>query len=243
MSLICPLPPTAPTSIRVLAVDDEPSVLRVVRASLEREGFEVAAVDSAERALEWISHNGLPHVAVVDLRLPGMDGLELCRKVLEHSDLPIIILSGVDDEATIIEAIEQVAEDYVRKPFLPKELAVRVKRVMLRIGDFSYTFGPQTVISDHLTIDFARKHASVGGAEVVLTPIETKLLHVLVSAAPRTITTRYLLNRVWPLEELNEDSVRVYIHRLRRKIEPEPRRPRYILTRRGRGYSFTGKEA
>ena len=227
-----------PGSHKILVVDDDVDITHVVRLTLEEEGFEVATAHSANEAFDHIGRHGLPHLAVVDIRMPGTDGIELCRKVQKYSDLPVIMLTAVDEEKTVVRAIEEVAEDYVTKPFTPKVLAARVKRVIRRMGDFSFRLESLTVIDDRLAIDFADKKALIHEEPVSLTPTETKLLHILIRSARRTVTTEYLLGRLWPLEEVFEDTLRVHVHRLRQKIEPNSSQPKYLITQRGVGYSF-----
>ena len=233
------LPETdVPTPQVVLVVDDDPDILELVRVTLEEEGFEVALATSGPEALRWIETHGLPHLAVIDIRMPRMDGLALARRILRSSDLPLIMLTAVDDEATILEALEHLAEDYLTKPFKPRVLAARVKRVLRRIGDFSYARSPVVRIDDRLSFDLVGRKALIAGDTVALTPTETKLLHILMRSTPRTVTVDYLLRRLWPLDEVYEDTLRVHMHRLRRKIEPDPAEPRYLMTQRGVGYSF-----
>lgn len=223
---------------RILVVDDDPDILRVVRYTLELEGFEVGAVGSARDALDWIRRHGLPHLAVVDIMMPEVNGVELCKEIQKFSDLPVIMLSAIDDESTIVETLEKVAEDYMTKPFNPKELAVRVKRLIRRMGDFAHAMAPVTKIDEDLSIDFMNQKAFVGDKTLSLTPTETKLLHILIRSRKRTVTTDYLLRRIWPMDEVFEDTLRVHVHRLRQKIEPNPGKPRYLITQRGAGYSF-----
>lgn len=230
--------PANPGAVRILAVDDDPDILRIVQKSLERAGFEVATAGDGPSALSWIERYGLPHLAVVDIMMPGMDGLELSRRLLEWCDLPIVLLTAVDDGQVVVRSIEEIAEDYVTKPFLPAELVARIQRLLRRIGDFSYAQGASTRVDDRLAIDFPRQAAVLDGREVPLTPTESKLLFVLMRDAPRTVTNRYLLDRLWPREEIFEDTLRVHVHRLRKKIEPDSSRPRYVVTHRGRGYRF-----
>ncbi len=222
----------------VLVVDDDPDIREVVRLALDAEGFDVALAESGDAALAWIESNGLPHLVIIDIRMPGMDGLELGRRILRASDVPLIMLTAVDDERTILEALEHLAEDYLIKPFKPRELAVRVKRVLRRMSDFTYARAPIVEIDEYLSLDLVGRKALVGGESVPLTPTETKLLHILIRSAPRTVTVDFLLRRLWPLEEVYEDTLRVHMHRLRRKIEPKPTKPRYLVTQRGVGYSF-----
>lgn len=235
------LPPPesrASSTERILAVDDDPEVRRVLEAALERAGYEPWLATSAEEALELLEERGLPHLAIVDLRLPGVDGLTLCRKLHQISDVPVIVLTIVDDEETVVSTIERFAEDYVIKPFNPAELTARVGRVLRRMGDFGYTLQPQVRVDEHLSVDFVRQRAIVGGRPLALTPTETKLLYILMRNAGKTVLTSFILARIWAANEADENTLRVHIHRLRQKIEISPSRPRYVVTERGVGYSF-----
>ncbi len=223
---------------KILVVDDEPDIVSVVRMTLEAEGFDVSTAYSAQEAFDLIGRKGLPHLAVLDIMMPGIDGITLARKLQKFSDLPVIMLTAIDEEATVVKTIEEVAEDYVSKPFRPKELAARVKRVIRRMGDFAFRLETLTVIDDHLAVDFAAKKALIDEKPVSLTPTETKILHILIRSARRTVTTEYLLARLWPLDEVYEDTLRVHVHRLRQKIEPDASKPHYLITQRGVGYSF-----
>jgi len=223
---------------RILVVDDDPAILRLVADKLDRAGFEVWTASSGSQALEVLHRRGLPHLAVVDIMMPGMDGFEFCRTVQQFADLPVILLTAVDEEETVIQGIEQFAEDYITKPFSPRELVARVQRVLRRIGDFAYAFDPVTQIDDRLAVDLARQQAIVDGQPVNLTPTETKLLYILMRNAGRVVSTDFLLRRLWPLEEVFEDALRVHVHRLRQKIEPVPAQPRYLVTERGLGYTW-----
>src|SRR5919106_585415 len=229
---------SGPPSRRILAVDDDIDLLRLIRRELEGSGFEVWPALSAEEALEVVSRKGLPHLALVDILLPGVDGLTLARRFQEWSDLPIIMLTSVDEEETVVQAIETFAEDYVRKPFKPRELVARVERVCRRIGDFGFTLQPVIRVDDRLSVDFAHQRVTVDGKPVALTATESKLLYVLMRQAGKPVGTEFLLRRLWPSEEVFEDGLRVDVHRLRGKIEPTPNRPRYVVTERGTGYCF-----
>ena len=225
---------------RILVVDDDPAILRLVKTKLESAGYDVLIADSGVDALEVIGRSGMPHLAIVDINMPLMNGFEFCEAVQQFSDLPVIMLSAQDEEDTIIKSISHYAEDYVTKPFSPRELVARVERVLRRIGDFGYTLGVTTTIDDCLTVDFAHQNVLAGGRPIFLTPTETKLLYLLIRNAGRVVTADFLLRRLWPMEEVFEDTLRVHVHRLRQKIEPIPAQPRYILTERGTGYSFPG---
>ena len=223
---------------RILVVDDDPDILRMVQVTLELEGFEIGTAESAAQAKEWIRQHGLPHLAIVDIMMPGTNGIELAREVQRFADLPVIMLTAIDEETTVVSTIEEVAEDYVTKPFNPKELAARVKRLIRRMGDFGYALAPVVRIDDYLALDFMNQKALAGEKTISLTPTETKLLHILLRASRRTVSTDYLLRRIWPMDEVYEDTLRVHVHRLRQKIEPKPSAPRYLITQRGAGYSF-----
>lgn len=231
--------PTGGSGVRrILAVDDDPDLLRLLRRELEASGFDVWAAASAEDAFTLIQQRGLPHLAVVDIMLPGLDGLSFARKIQEWCDLPIVMLTSVGEAETVVEAIEGFAEDYIRKPFNPRELVARVERVLRRIGDFGYALQQVIRVDEHLGVDFANQRAVIDERNAALTATENKLLYILMRNAGRVVATDFLLRRLWPSDEVFEDTLRVHVHRLRSKIEPEPSRPRYILTERGSGYRF-----
>jgi DNA-binding response OmpR family regulator len=167
-----------------------------------------------------------------------MDGFEFCRTVQQYADLPVIMLTAIDEEETRLKGIENFAEDFVTKPLSLHELVVRVERLLRRIGDFTYALAPVTQVDQYLAIDFFNQQVVTGDRTTPLTRIETRLLYILTHNAGRIVTTDSLLQQLWPDEETFEDALRVHIHRLRHKIEPDPRQPRYILTERGLGYSF-----
>jgi DNA-binding response OmpR family regulator len=226
---------------RILVVDDDPGILQLLSDKLDRAGFEVLTAASGQQALDVIARKGLPHLAIVDINMPGMDGFAFCRTVQAYADLPVILLTAVDEQETIIQGIEQFAEDYVTKPFSPRELVARIQRVLRRVGDFAYTLEPITTVHDRLAVDFSHQQAMVDGEPVALTPTETKLLYLLMRNAGRTVTTDFLLQRLWPLEEVFEDRLRVHIHRLRKKIQSPASSLQYISTERGIGYRFVAK--
>ena len=226
---------------RILVVDDDPDILRLVSDRLDRAGFEVLISASGQEALDLIERRGLPHLAIVDLMMPGMDGFQFCQSVQSYSDLPVIMLTAIDEEETVIRGIQHFAEDYVTKPFSPRELVARVERVLRRIGDFGYAMDPVTQVDDYLAVDFAHQQVIMDGRTVSLTPTESKLLYILIRNAGRSVSTDFLLRRLWPFDEVFEDTLRVHIHRLRHKIEPTPSQPQYVITERGLGYRFPAK--
>jgi len=221
---------------RILAVDDNLQTLEILERTLGRAGFDIVTAASGQAGLQSIKRHGLPHLALVDINMPGMDGFEFARALHQYTDLPIIMLTAVDTEETIIEAIDEFAEDYVVKPFSPGELVARVRRVLRRIGDFSYTDGPVTSIDEVLKVDFPNRLAIVSGEERSLTPLESKLLYILIRNTGRVVTNEFLLRRLWPLEPAFEDRLRVHIHRLRKKIEIDD--VVYVVSERGQGYRF-----
>lgn len=223
---------------RILVVDDNTYTLRLVKHTLTQGGFQVSTAVSGKEAITLINRYGLPHLAIVDLHMPGMSGFEFCRKVHDFSDLPIIMLTAVASEETIIEGLDEHAEDYIVKPFNPPELVARVERVLRRMDDYSYTLEATTQIDDRLKVNFPKRMALVNSEEVSLTPTETKLLYILVRNSGRIVTTQFLLDRIWPLQNAQEDRLHVHIHRLRRKIEVNHNEPAYITAERGTGYSF-----
>jgi DNA-binding response OmpR family regulator len=231
-------PRTSTEFQRILVVDDDPTILHMVEEKLYCAGYEVFTARSGQEALDVIERRGLPHLAVVDIIMPGKGGFDFCRTVHGFCDLPIIMLSAVDEEETIIRGIRNCAEDYMTKPFSPRELVARVERVIRRIGDFSYKLGPVIHVDERLAVDFTQQKAIVDGHSVDLTPTETKLLYLLIRNAGRVTTTDFLLRRLWPLGQVFEDALRVHVHRLRRKIEVDPGQPQYIATERGVGYRF-----
>lgn len=226
---------------KILVVDDNAYTLRIVHHTLTQAGYEVITSVSGEDALKQMDRLGLPHLAVVDLHMPGgMSGFEFCRTVHQYSDLPVIMLTAVDDEATVLEGLENHAEDYIVKPFSPGELVARVQRLMQRMGEFAYPLGAHITVDERLQIDFQQRQAIVGGEPVSLTPTEAKLLYLLMRSAGETVTTEYILRRLWPGEAAFEDRLHVHLHRLRRKIEDKDDRghDRYISSERGTGYIF-----
>ncbi len=223
---------------RILVVDDNTYTLRLVQHTLEQAGYEVSTAISGAEGLKMINRYGLPHLAIVDIHMPEMSGFEFCRTIHDYSDVPVIMLTAVDSEETIVEGLEEHAEDYIVKPFNPPELIARVRRVLGRMEDYTYMLESKTEIDNRLTVDFPLREATVDGEIVSLTPTETKLLYILVRNAGRIVTTEFLLNRIWPLQDAQEDRLHVHVHRLRRKIEEDHNNPIYIVAERGIGYKF-----
>lgn len=227
-------------NFKILVVDDDPFNLRIVSYALKQNDFEPMTATSGEEALTVIGRQGLPHLAIVDIHMPpGMSGFEFCRIIHQFSDLPVIMLTAVNEEKTVIEGLEEHAEDYIIKPFNPGELIARINRILRRMGEFAYELAPLTRIDERLSIDFPGRQAIVEGKPVSLTPTETRLLYILMRSAGSIVNTDFILRRLWPLEPAFEDRLHVHMHRLRRKIENKDKSfPRYIISERGMGYIF-----
>jgi len=215
---------------RVLVVDDEPQILRALRVVLREAGFEAIPAETAGEALDRASVRP-PDAAIVDLVLPDGDGVEVTRRLREWSDMPIIVLSAVGEEGEKVRALEAGADDYITKPFGPRELVARLQAALRRAGT-----GPEepTIRADGLEVDLAARVVRVNGEEVHLTPIEFDLLRTLARHRGRLLTHRGLLVEVWGVEYADDTAVlRTHVANLRRKIGPD-----FIRTDPGVGYRF-----
>jgi DNA-binding response OmpR family regulator len=216
----------------VLLVDDDPTLLPVLARRLSRDGFDVATANSGQAALR-VLERAWPALLVIDLMMPQMDGFELCRRVKQIADLPIIVLSAVDASESKVRALQEYAEDYITKPFDPDELAARIHRVLRR------TSGRSRIVlgGGELEIDLATRRLNIDSVAHPLTPTEVRVLQVLIGSLNHTVPTETLLERVWSESDGADPSyVWVTVRRLRRKLEPDPDQPRYLLTERGIGY-------
>ena len=224
------------TTRRILLVDDEPSIQKMLVHALEREGFQVHAVGDGEAALEAVGTYE-PHLIILDIMLPKIDGSEVCRRIRVQSDSPIIMLTAKDDEIDRVVGLELGADDYVTKPFAVRELVARVRAIMRRA---SVPVGQrQDELSyDGLRIHLPSRRVAVDGEDVDLTYTEFELLVTLASNPGRVFSRSTLLTRVWGDEFRDERTVDVHIRHLREKIERDPRNPEFIHTARGVGYVF-----
>jgi two-component system KDP operon response regulator KdpE len=225
---------TSPGKPRVLVCDDEPQILRALRVILRDAGFEAVPAETAEEALDLAAVQSLD-AAIIDLVLPDIDGVALCARLREWSEMPIIVLSAVGDEDAKVRALAAGADDYITKPFGPRELVARLEANLRRIGP-----GPDEAVirAEELEVDLARRTVLHQGVEVHLTPTEFDLLRLLARNRGRLMTHRELLVSVWGVGYGDDTQVlRAHISNLRRKIEPASG-PRYIKTDPGVGYRF-----
>ena len=222
-------------SARILVVDDEPQIRRVLRTALGSRGYEILEAQSGEEAVEQM-FAARPDLILLDVNMPGMGGFAACREIRERSDLPIIMLTVRNTEPDKVRALDAGADDYVVKPFGIEELLARVRSALRRVA---WAKSPEPVETPDLRIDFESRKVTVRGKPVRLTPKEFDLLRLLVSGAGKALPHRRLLQSVWGPDYGDEtEYLRVFINQLRKKIEPDPRHPRYILTEPWIGYRF-----
>jgi len=232
----------SPADKVILVVDDESRMVRFVRMNLELEGYQVVEAANGLEALEKV-RDDLPDLIVLDVMMPEMDGFETLARLREISTVPVIMLTVKGDEEDRIRGLELGADDYVTKPFSPRELASRIRAVLRRAEMPSPVAKTTLTIDDRLEIDFRKREVVVDGERVRLRPTEYRLLYHLVNNAGWVMTHEMLLSKVWGYEYREEAGLlRLYITYLRKKIEPDPSNPRYIFTERGVGYRFVDFE-
>ncbi len=227
---------------RVLVVDDEPRIIHFIRLNLEHDGFEVFGAESGTEALEEL-RDQLPNIILLDVMMPGLDGFETLRLIREISTVPVIMLTAKGDEDDRVRGLELGADDYITKPFSPRELVSRVKAVLRRTETPGTPVHEVIEVDDRLKIDFDRREVWVEGELVKLRPTEFRLLYHLVQNAGWVVPHEQLLAKVWGYEYREETHyLRLYINYLRQKLEEDSSNPRYILTERGVGYRFVDFE-
>ena len=220
----------------ILVVDDEPQLRRVMRATLTELGYIVIDAKTGEEALEKL-HEDAPDIILLDLNMPGIGGLETCRAVRSGSDTPIIVLSVRNTERDKVEALDAGADDYITKPFGIQELLARIRAALRRAPGGEQ--GPHAIHTEHLEIDFEARKVLSAGKPVRLTPKEFDLLRILVANANRAVPHRKLLQAVWGPDYGDEtEYLRVFVNALRKKIEPNPSTPQYLMTEPWVGYRF-----
>jgi DNA-binding response OmpR family regulator len=223
---------------RILVVDDEERMVRFIRLNLEHDGFNVIEAFRGAQAIQAI-RDKLPDLVLLDVMLPDIDGFEVLKMIREINTVPVIMLTAKGEEDDRVHGLELGADDYVTKPFSPRELVSRVRAVLRRAESISGSIRGLIEVDEHLKIDFDRREVWLDGELVKLRPTEFKLLYHLVQNAGWVITHDQILAKVWGYEYRDEPHyVRLYINYLRQKLEKDPADPKYILTERGVGYRF-----
>jgi DNA-binding response OmpR family regulator len=222
--------------IRILVVDDAADTRLLLNLRLQREGYEVFTAGSGAEAFEVIQKEGLPHLVLLDIMMPGMDGFAVASEIRRMGDISIIFLSALSDTDTKVEGLNRFAEDYVTKPFDFSELSARIRRVLLRVAT-DINADPEQVVDERLRVNFAQQYAVVDDLQITLTPTENRLLHILFNNRGRVLSPGFLLAKAWdPVRRGTVESLWVHMRRLRSKIEPDADNPRYVVTVRGQGY-------
>ncbi|MFC4854110.1 response regulator transcription factor [Actinophytocola glycyrrhizae] len=228
---------THSTQSTVLVVDDDLTVRDVVRRYLELAGHRVALADNGEDALAWIADHD-PDLVVLDLMLPGIDGLEVCRRLRQTSAVPVVMLTALGEEENRIAGLQLGADDYVTKPFSPRELALRVSSVLRRSGGSAPAASSADVVDGDLRLDAGARRATLAGTELPLTTREFDLLAFLMTHPGEAFTREQLLEKVWGWDFGDQSTVTVHVRRLREKIERTPAKPARIATVWGVGYRY-----
>ncbi len=227
---------------KILVIDDEPQIRRVMRVTLSAAGYEVSDARTSEEGLQRLRAE-LPDLVLLDMNLPDMSGLDTCRAIREGCSIPIVILSVRNSERDKVDALNVGADDYVTKPFSMEELLARIRAVLRRTPN-SPEAGPRRLSLDHLEIDFDARRVKTGDVLVHLTPKEFDLLRCLVAHTGRPVSHRRLLQAVWgPDYGSQVEYLRVFVNQIRKKIEPDASNPRYLLTERWFGYRFVVPES
>ena len=223
---------------RILIVDDEPAIRKLLRANLEKNGFEAMSADDGAEALKLVEREA-PDLVVLDIIMPRMDGFETCRRLREWSTIPIIMLSAKDEEQDKVKCLEIGADDYITKPFGSGELVARINAVLRRTRARETAVTEPNFVCGDVKINFVQRKVTVRRKIVKLTPTEYNLLRELALNAEKVLTYNQLLNRVWGAEYAQErEYLHVFTSRLRAKIEDDRNNPEYIITIPGAGYKF-----
>ena len=227
---------------KVLVIDDEPHLVKLVRSNLEAQHFKVLSAMDGPTGVA-MAEKEAPDLIILDIMLPGLDGMDVLQKIREYSAVPVIILTAKDQEVDVVKALHLGADDYIRKPFGVHELLARVEAVLRRSESSEDVMTRPPFVCDELEMDFQQRKVTVRGKEIKLGPTEYKLLSQLVRNPGRVMLHTDLLRKVWGPEYGGEtEYLRVYISYLRNKIELEPSHPKYILTEHGVGYYFKRPE-
>ena len=223
---------------KILVVDDEERMVRFIRLNLEHDGFQVIECFKGMQAVGLL-RDKMPDLVLLDVMLPDLDGFEVLQLIREVSSIPVIMLTAKGEEEDRVKGLELGADDYVTKPFSPRELVSRVRAVLRRADQTSPSGEGVINVDEHLKIDFGRREIRLNGELVKLRPTEYRLLYHLVTNAGWVMTYDQILAKVWGYEYRDEPHyVRLYVNYLRQKLEKDPANPKYILTERGVGYRF-----
>jgi len=223
---------------KILVVDDEKRMVRFIQLNLEQDGYQVLTAYNGTEALEQV-RTQLPDLILLDIMMPDISGFEVLKRIREVNTVPVIMLTAKGEEDDRIQGLELGADDYITKPFSPREMVSRIRAVLRRTRSFKEDQVDLIKVDDRLTIDFSRREVWVEGKIVDLRPTEYRLLYHLVKNAGWVNTHEQLLSKVWGFEYQDEPHyVRLYVNYLRKKLEQDPSNPKYILTERGVGYRF-----
>jgi len=223
---------------KILIVDDDPSLLELAQYNLEAEGYKIMTAKDGIEGMR-LMYAEQPDLIILDVMMPKMDGYQVCQRVREMSDVPVIMLTARGREEDIVKGLDLGADDYLTKPFRVGELLARVRATLRRARTESFMPEGVTYSDEYLSVDLAARRVAVGGELVKLTPTEYKLLAILIKNKGRVVEFRQLLENVWGFEYVDEvDYLRVYVWHLRRKIEPNPKDPCYLLNELNVGYRF-----
>jgi DNA-binding response OmpR family regulator len=226
---------------KILVVDDDPDIVELISLHLLKEGYELISADNGQQVFDLVLLHK-PDLIILDILLPGMDGIEVCRQLRKNYNTPILFISCKSDDIDIILGLSMGGDDYITKPFSPGQLVARVKAHLRRYSLFSQTReDPQILKFPGLEIDLISHIVQVGGKHISLSAKEFDLLTLLAKTPNRVYKLEHLFELIWSLDSLGDPrTLIVHISNLRKKIEPNPAEPRYIITVRGVGYKFNG---
>jgi len=225
--------------VKIMVADDDRDMVDMLSYWLKGHGYEVVRAFDGEQAVKrW--RETLPDLVILDIQMPKLDGFEVCRQMRSESNAMVLILTAHDREDDEIRGLEMGADDYLRKPFSPRQLLARIKAVMRRSTGAIDIAGSSTITIGPVTLDAMRHEVTRDGMKVRLTPTESRLFHLLLTHTGQVLTTDMIIERVWGYNEVGDTGlVKTHIRHLRQKVEPDPNSPRYIMTVPGVGYTFT----
>ncbi|MBE3561265.1 MAG: response regulator transcription factor [Ktedonobacteraceae bacterium] len=225
--------------MKILVADDDRDMVDMLSYWLKGHGYDVVRAFDGEQAIKrW--RETLPDLVILDIQMPRLDGFEVCRQMRTETNAMVLILTAHDREDDEVRGLELGADDYLRKPFSPRQLLARIKALMRRATNVRGTTGSATITVGSVTLDAMRHEVTRDGIKVRLTPTESRLLHLLISHTGQVLTTDMIIERVWGYDETGDSGlVKTHIRHLRQKVEPDPNRPRFITTVPGVGYTFS----